>query len=238
MTGGTYVVEAGGKGMNPETEFTMDGGTFTVTGCEEGIEAQEVIVNNGELNITAPDDGINAAVAERDSNDATIDASGDAGSTVGQDDHAGDKAVRARATAVRALTRRTDGAASVRSFRTARNRTRRPSLRLARTATVRCPSRLLDRTAMMRCPSPLLDSAPRTASDPSVPKIWRMVRCPSVPKARKASVRSFRRVSSPVRCPTASKAVGFGARDGRGGAAAPWVLTPVRTASSRSTEAW
>lgn len=26
MTGGTYVVEAGGKGMNPETEFTMDGG--------------------------------------------------------------------------------------------------------------------------------------------------------------------------------------------------------------------
>lgn len=52
----------------------MDGGTFTVTGCEEGIEAQEVIVNNGELNITAPDDGINAAVAERDSNDATIDA--------------------------------------------------------------------------------------------------------------------------------------------------------------------
>lgn len=82
MTGGTYVVEAGGKGMNPETKFTMDGGTFTVTGCEEGIEAQEVIVNNGELNITASDDGINAAVAERDSNDAptgaTTDGAGDA----------------------------------------------------------------------------------------------------------------------------------------------------------------
>ncbi|MFR5091308.1 MAG: hypothetical protein ACLTDR_04130 [Adlercreutzia equolifaciens] len=30
-------------------------------------------------------------MAERDSNDATIDASGDAGSTVGQDDHAGDQ---------------------------------------------------------------------------------------------------------------------------------------------------
>lgn len=58
MTGGTYVVEAGGKGMNPETKFNMDGGMFTVTGCEEGIEAQEVIVNNGELNITASDDGI------------------------------------------------------------------------------------------------------------------------------------------------------------------------------------
>ena len=25
MSGGTYVVEAGGKGMNPETKFTMDG---------------------------------------------------------------------------------------------------------------------------------------------------------------------------------------------------------------------
>lgn len=77
MTGGTYVVEAGGKGMNPETKFTMDGGAFTVTGCEEGIEAQQVIVNDGELNITASDDGINAAVAERDSNDATTDATTD-----------------------------------------------------------------------------------------------------------------------------------------------------------------
>lgn len=72
MSGGTYVVEAGGKGMNPETKFTMDGGTFTVAGCEEGIEAQEVIVNDGELNITASDDGINAAVAER--SDETAEA--------------------------------------------------------------------------------------------------------------------------------------------------------------------
>ena len=77
MTGGTYVVEAGGKGMNPETKFTMDGGALTVTGCEEGIEAQQVIVNDGELNITASDDGVNAAVAERDSNDATTDATTD-----------------------------------------------------------------------------------------------------------------------------------------------------------------
>lgn len=61
MIGGTYIVEAGGKGMNPETKFTMDGGALTVTGCEEGIEAQEVIVNDGELTITASDDGINAA---------------------------------------------------------------------------------------------------------------------------------------------------------------------------------
>ena len=58
--------------MNPETKFTMDGGTFTVAGCEEGIEAQEVIVNDGELNITASDDGINAAVAER--SDETAEA--------------------------------------------------------------------------------------------------------------------------------------------------------------------
>lgn len=95
--------------MNPETKFTMDGGAFTVTGCEEGIEAQEVIVNDGELNITASDDGINAAVAERDSNDVTTDASDDAatvgedpdaagqngadepGSTAGQDAHADDQ---------------------------------------------------------------------------------------------------------------------------------------------------
>ena len=33
--------------------FTMDGGTLNVTGSEEGIEAEEVIVNDGELNIVA-----------------------------------------------------------------------------------------------------------------------------------------------------------------------------------------
>lgn len=77
MTDGAYVVEAGGKGMNPETKFTMDGGTFTVTGCEEGIEAQEVVINDGELAITASDDGINAALAERNSNDASTDAADD-----------------------------------------------------------------------------------------------------------------------------------------------------------------
>lgn len=77
MTDGAYVVEAGGKGMNPETKFTMDGGIFTVTGCEEGIEAQEVVINDGELDITASDDGINAALAERNSNDAPTDAAAD-----------------------------------------------------------------------------------------------------------------------------------------------------------------
>ena len=95
---GSFAITAGGDGVKSSNDedptrgfVSIDSGTFTVTGCEEGIEAQEVIVNNGELNITASDDGINAAVAERDSNDATIDASGDAGSTVGQDDHAGDQ---------------------------------------------------------------------------------------------------------------------------------------------------
>ncbi|MCQ5072015.1 hypothetical protein NE591_13650, partial [Adlercreutzia sp. DFI.6.23] len=76
------------------TKFTMDGGTFTVAGCEEGIEAQEVIVNDGELNNTASDDGINAAVAERDSNDATTDGTtdgSDGAAAAGQDPNAAGK---------------------------------------------------------------------------------------------------------------------------------------------------
>lgn len=76
MTGGDFTVEAGGKGMNPETRFTMDGGSLAVTGCDEGIEAEEVIINDGVLDIVASDDGINAAVAER--SDETVDAAGDA----------------------------------------------------------------------------------------------------------------------------------------------------------------
>lgn len=77
MTDGSYTVEAGGKGMNAETKFTMDGGALTVTGCDEGIEAQEVIINDGVLDIVASDDGINAAKAERASNDnETAEAAG------------------------------------------------------------------------------------------------------------------------------------------------------------------
>ncbi|EOS51027.1 hypothetical protein C811_01445 [Adlercreutzia caecimuris B7] len=79
MTGGSFTVEAGGKGMNPETRFTMDGGTLNVTGSDEGIEAEKVIVNDGELNIVATDDGINAAVAER-SDESAEAAGGAAGS--------------------------------------------------------------------------------------------------------------------------------------------------------------
>ena len=76
---GVYTVEAGGKGTNAETKFTQDGGALTVTGCDEGIEAQEVIINDGVVDITASDDGINAAKAERASNDnETAETAGDA----------------------------------------------------------------------------------------------------------------------------------------------------------------
>ncbi|MFR5091307.1 MAG: carbohydrate-binding domain-containing protein [Adlercreutzia equolifaciens] len=57
---GSFAITAGGDGVKSSNDedptrgfVSIDGGTFTVTGCEEGIEAQEVIVNNGELNITA-----------------------------------------------------------------------------------------------------------------------------------------------------------------------------------------
>ena len=84
MTGGDFTVEAGGKGMNPETRFTMDGGTLNVTGCDEGIEAEKVIVNDGALNIVASDDGINAAVAERsDETEGTVEATAADGKTGG-----------------------------------------------------------------------------------------------------------------------------------------------------------
>ena len=84
MTGGDFTVEAGGKGMNPETRFTMDGGTLNVTGCDEGIETEKVIVNDGALNIVASDDGINAAVAERsDETEGTVEATAADGETGG-----------------------------------------------------------------------------------------------------------------------------------------------------------
>ena len=63
----------------------MDGGRVTITESYEGMEGANVLIRNGELSVTASDDGINAAGEDGLQGDVVIEggslylnASGDA----------------------------------------------------------------------------------------------------------------------------------------------------------------
>ena len=59
IQGGSFTVKAGDDGVHATTAVTVNGGTLSIQAAE-GVEATQVIVNDGELSITATDDGINA----------------------------------------------------------------------------------------------------------------------------------------------------------------------------------
>ena len=59
IEGGSFTVSAGDDGVHATASVTVNGGTLTVSAAE-GIEATQVIVNNGAVSVTARDDGINA----------------------------------------------------------------------------------------------------------------------------------------------------------------------------------
>ena len=59
IAGGTINITAANDAIQAATVCQIDGGTFNLTGAE-GIEATYVQINNGELTISASDDGINA----------------------------------------------------------------------------------------------------------------------------------------------------------------------------------
>lgn len=59
IAGGTFTITAANDAIQAATVCQIDGGTFNITGAE-GIEATYVQINDGELTISASDDGINA----------------------------------------------------------------------------------------------------------------------------------------------------------------------------------
>lgn len=221
MIGGTYVVEAGGKGMNPETKFTMDGGTFTVTGCEEGIEAQEVIVNNGELNITASDDGINAAVAERDSNDATIDASGDAGSTVGQDAHAGDQGGEGQGDGGQGADAQNGRGGQRSELPDGAESDQAPEPQTGQNGDSAMPEPPAGQNGDDAMPEPPAGFDPQNGERPERPEDMEEGQMPQRPEGAEGERPELPEGVEPGQVPDGEQGGGFGARDGRGGAGGP-----------------
>ena len=58
---GTYTLATGDDGVHADDALIVNGGTITVTESYEGLEGLTVMINDGTIDITARDDGINAA---------------------------------------------------------------------------------------------------------------------------------------------------------------------------------
>ena len=60
VEGGSFSIQAGDDAVHAESLLQIEGGSFDITAAE-GLEATYVLINDGEIRISASDDGINAA---------------------------------------------------------------------------------------------------------------------------------------------------------------------------------
>lgn len=60
VSGGTLTLTSGDDGAHADATLTVNGGTLVITAAE-GLEATVVTINDGDITISASDDGINAA---------------------------------------------------------------------------------------------------------------------------------------------------------------------------------
>lgn len=58
---GNISIRSGDDGVHADSSLTVNGGAITVGYCYEGLEAKDIVINNGDITISAEDDGINAS---------------------------------------------------------------------------------------------------------------------------------------------------------------------------------
>ena len=68
---GSLTLNCGDDGIHADNTLTINDGTITVQNSYEGLEATDVIVNGGTIDVTATDDGINGAGGNADSTTTT-----------------------------------------------------------------------------------------------------------------------------------------------------------------------
>ena len=64
ITGATITLSAGDDAIHSDTSVAILGGSLTVNTCNEGIEAPEILIEDGAITVTSTDDGINACGTE------------------------------------------------------------------------------------------------------------------------------------------------------------------------------
>lgn len=58
---GNFTINAGDDAFHADVDTVVNNGTIKIISCYEGLEGHRVVVNGGEITLTASDDGINAA---------------------------------------------------------------------------------------------------------------------------------------------------------------------------------
>ena len=64
ISGGDYTILTGDDAILAQEHLHIKGGNILITGCYEGFESQTITIDGGNIDITASDDGINAASPE------------------------------------------------------------------------------------------------------------------------------------------------------------------------------
>ena len=67
ISGGNFSISAGDDGIHATSLVTIDGGVIDITKSCEGIEGQNIIVNDGDIRVNSSDDGFNAATGSESS---------------------------------------------------------------------------------------------------------------------------------------------------------------------------
>lgn len=93
LNGGSTTVRSGDDAFHCETKLEVNDGSFVAEACNEGYEAEQVVVNGGDTNICALDDAMNASAADlsddsesSDADTSTIASSGEPGANAAQPD--------------------------------------------------------------------------------------------------------------------------------------------------------
>lgn len=114
IDGGSLSIEAGDDAIHGESVLVVNEGDIEIASCEEGLEAEQVYINGGDVRVTSNDDALNASArgsqsdsagmqegaATQDPNaDAAIGGAGDAGQPGGMENLPGGDAGEAGAAA-------------------------------------------------------------------------------------------------------------------------------------------
>ena len=84
---GQLTVSAGDDGLKAQTALSISGGTAVVSDSTEALEAADIHISGGTVNATASDDGLNAAGAAEDAQDAASPLDGGGGAQQAGDVH-------------------------------------------------------------------------------------------------------------------------------------------------------
>ena len=72
---GTFNLKSGDDGIHADQTLTINGGSIDISMSYEGLEARELIINDGNISVTSSDDGINTADSSFTGNNMESDES-------------------------------------------------------------------------------------------------------------------------------------------------------------------